>query len=108
MRSARWLGLPLLYVGAQFVGLALANPFRSEGLATTSNPQSPTAPLFILFIIILAPLAILLFARRRGGLAAIRQAILAGIAAALYITLFATSASRRAPSCFHRTPRSSS
>ena len=90
MRSARWLGLPLLYVGAQFVGLALANPFRSEGLATTSNPQSPTAPLFILFIIILAPLAILLFARRRGGLAAIRQAILLGIAAALYITLFAT------------------
>jgi presenilin-like A22 family membrane protease len=90
MRSARWLGLPALYVGAQLVGLALANPFRSEGLATTSNPQSPTAPLVILLVIVLAPLAILLFARRRGGLAAIRQVILIGIAASLYLTLYAT------------------
>ena len=90
MRSARWLGLPILYVGAQLVGLALANPFRSEGLATTSNPQSPTAPLLILLVIILAPLAILLFARRRGGLSAIRHVILVGIAASLYITLYAT------------------
>jgi presenilin-like A22 family membrane protease len=90
MRSARWLGLPALYIGAQLVGLALANPFRSEGLATTSNPQSPTAPLVILLVIVLAPLVILLFARRQGGLAAIRQAVLVGIAASLYITLFAT------------------
>jgi len=90
MRSARWLGLPALYVGAQLIGLALAEPFRSEGLATTSNPQSPTAPLFILVVIVVAPLAILLFARRRGGLEAIRHAVLLGIAASLYITLFAT------------------
>jgi presenilin-like A22 family membrane protease len=90
MRSARWLGLPALYVGAQLVGLALAQPFRTEGLATTSNPQSPTAPLLILVVIVLAPLVILLFARRRGGLAAIRQVILLGIAASLYLTLFAT------------------
>jgi len=90
MRSARWLGLPALYVGAQLAGLALANPFRSEGLATTSNPQSPTAPLLILLIIVLAPIGILLFARRRGGLATIRHLILLGIAASLYLTLFAT------------------
>jgi presenilin-like A22 family membrane protease len=90
MRSARWLGLPALYVGAQLVGLALANPFRSEGLATTSNPQSPTAPLLILIVIVVAPLVILLFARRKGGLAAIRQVILVGIAASLYLTMFAT------------------
>jgi len=90
MRSARWLGLPALYVGAQLAGLALANPFRSEGLATTSNPQSPTAPLLILLVIVLAPLVILLFARRRGGLSAIRHVILVGIAASLYLTLFAT------------------
>ncbi|HTT16186.1 MAG TPA: presenilin family intramembrane aspartyl protease PSH [Thermoplasmata archaeon] len=90
MRSARWLGLPAIYVGAQLVGLALADPFRSEGLATTSNPQSPTAPLFILVVIVVAPIAILLFARRRGGLAAIRHVVLLGIAASLYITLFAT------------------
>ncbi|HTW55165.1 MAG TPA: presenilin family intramembrane aspartyl protease PSH [Thermoplasmata archaeon] len=90
MRSVRWLGLLALYVGAQTVGLALANPFRSEGLASTSNPQSPTAPLFILAIIVVAPLGILLFARRRGGLAAIRQVILVGIAGSLYVTLYAT------------------
>ncbi len=90
MRSARWLGLPALYIGAQLVGLALANPFRSEGLATAPNPQSPTAPLLILLIIVLAPLAILFFARRRGGLEAIRHVILVGIAASLYLTLFAT------------------
>ncbi len=90
MRGLRWLGLPFLYVGAQLVGLALANPFRSEGLATTSNPQSPAAPVLILTVIVVAPLFILLFARRRGGLEAIRQAILVGIAASLYLTLYAT------------------
>ncbi len=92
MRSGRWLGLPALYVGAQLVGLALAQPFRAEGLATTSNPQSPTAPLLILVVIVVAPLVLLLFARRRGGLAALRQVLLMGIASALYITLFATFA----------------
>ncbi len=90
MRSLRWLGLPALYIGAQLAGLALALPFRSEGLATTSNPQSPTAPLLILVVIVVAPLFILLFARRRGGMVALRHTILIGIAAALYLTLFAT------------------
>jgi presenilin-like A22 family membrane protease len=87
-RTEVWL--LALYVGAQAVGMALANPFRSEGLSSTANPQSPTAPLFIILVIVLAPLAILLFARRRGGLAAIRQVILVGIAGSLYVTLYAT------------------
>ena len=90
MRSLRWLGLLALYVGAQAVGLVLAQPFRSEGFTSTSNPQSPTAPIFILVVIIVAPLFILFFARRRGGLAALRQLILLGIAGALYFTLYAT------------------
>jgi len=90
MRSLRWLGLLGLYVGAQVVGLALAQPFRSEGLSSNSNPQSPTAPLLILVIIIVAPLFILFFARRRGGLSALRQLILVAIAGALYFTLYAT------------------
>jgi presenilin-like A22 family membrane protease len=90
MRSGRSLGLLGLYVGAQLVGLALANPFRSEGLATTSNPQSPTAPIFLLLVIVLAPIAILLSARRRGGVAALRHVILLGIAGSLYFTLYAT------------------
>jgi presenilin-like A22 family membrane protease len=105
MPSARWLGLPALYIGAQLIGLALANPFRSEGLATTSNPQSPTEPVVILLVIILAPLLILLFARRKGGLEAIRQVVLVGIAAALYITLFATFS--LAPGAFAVPPYSS-
>jgi presenilin-like A22 family membrane protease len=90
MRSVRWLGLLALYVGAQLVGLALANPFRAEGLSSSSNPQSATAPLVILLVIVLAPLVILLFARRSGGPATLRQLILLGIAGSLYVTLYAT------------------
>ena len=90
MRSLRWMGLLGLYIGAQAVGLALAEPFRSAGLSSTSNPQSATAPIFILAVIIIAPLFILFFARRRGGVAALRQVILVGIAGALYVTLYAT------------------
>ena len=90
MSRGRWLGLPAMYVAGQLIGLALANPFRSEGLASGSNPQSPTAPLFLVLVIVLAPLVILLLARRRGGVPSLRQVILLGIAASLYITLFAT------------------
>jgi len=90
MRSVRWLGLLGLYVGAQLVGLLLANPFRSEGLSSSANPQSPTAPILILVVIVVAPLAILFFARRRGGLATIRGLILILIAGSMYVTLYAT------------------
>jgi presenilin-like A22 family membrane protease len=90
MRSVRWLGLLALYIGAQVVALVLADPFRSVGLASTSNPQSVTAPLEIILIIVLAPLLILFVARRQGGLVALKQVILFGIAGALYVTLYAT------------------
>ena len=90
MRSLRWLGLLALFVGAQAVGLLLAQPFRSEGFTSTSNPQSPTAPLLIILVIVIAPLFILLFARRKGGVSALRHLILVGIAGALYFTLYAT------------------
>jgi presenilin-like A22 family membrane protease len=90
MRSLRWVGLLALYVGAQLVGLALANPFRSAGLASGANPQSPTAPIAIILIIVIAPLFILYLARQRGGIPALRQLILVAIAGALYITLYAT------------------
>ena len=86
------MGLLALYVGAQAVGLVLSQPFRSEGFSSTSNPQSPTAPIFILVVIVVAPLFILFFARKRGGIAALRQVILLGIAGALYFTLYATFA----------------
>ena len=92
MRSVRWLGLLGLYVGAQLVGLALADPFRSEGLGSTGNPQSPTAPILIIAVIVVAPLVILLFARRQGAMAGLRQLILTMIAGSLYITLYATFA----------------
>jgi presenilin-like A22 family membrane protease len=90
MRSVRWLGLLGLYVGALLVGLALANPFRSEGLSSTSNAQSPTAPLLLIFVIVAAPLAILLFVRMRGAMATLRQLILIMIAGSMYVTLYAT------------------
>jgi len=90
MRSLRWIGLLALYVGAQAIAILLAEPFRSEGLATSSSPTSVTAPLEIVVIIVLAPLLILFVARRQGGVAALRHLILFGIAASLYITLYAT------------------
>ncbi len=90
MRSVRWIGLLGLYVGAQAVGLALAQPFRVAGLVATSAPQSPTAPLVFIAIIVIAPLFILFLAPKRGGLPALRQLILLAIAASLYFTLYAT------------------
>jgi presenilin-like A22 family membrane protease len=92
MRSLRWAGLLALYVGAQSVGLALAEPFRSAGLSTSSNPQSTTEPIFLIAVIVLAPLFILFLARRQGGLAALRHLILLVITFALFITLTATLA----------------
>ena len=92
MRSQRWAGLLLLYVGAQSVGLALADPFRSAGIAPTAYSQSPTTPIYFIAIIVIAPLIILLVARRQGGLAALRQFILLVICGALFITLTATLA----------------
>jgi presenilin-like A22 family membrane protease len=90
MRSVRWLGLLALYVGAQTVGLVLAEPFRSAGLASDSNPNSLVTPFLIIALIVCAPLVILYIARKKGGIVALRHVILLGIAAALYITLFAT------------------
>ncbi len=87
MRSLRGFGLVGLYVGTQLAALALADPFRSEGLATSSSTQSPTAPLLIILVVVLAPLGILLFARRRGGVETLRHVLLLGIAASLYLTL---------------------
>jgi presenilin-like A22 family membrane protease len=90
MRSLRWAGLLVLYVGAQAVGLALALPFKAVGLSSTSNPQSLATPLAFIAVIVIAPLFILLIARRQGGVAALRQLILLAIAGSLYFTLYAT------------------
>ncbi|MCI4345210.1 MAG: hypothetical protein L3K07_00420 [Thermoplasmata archaeon] len=89
MRGVRSLGLVGLYVASQVAALLLALPFRSEGLATTSNPNSPTAPLYLIAVIVIAPLFILFFAKLNGGLAAIRWVILLGISFSLLFTLTA-------------------
>jgi presenilin-like A22 family membrane protease len=90
MRSLRSLGLLGLYVGAQLVALALSVPFKSAGLATTSNPNSPTAPLVIIVAIVVAPLLILWFTRRKGGIPTLRVVLLVAIAASLNLTLYYT------------------
>jgi presenilin-like A22 family membrane protease len=92
MRGLRSLGLLALYVGAQLVALALAFPFKSAGLASTSNPNSPTDPLFLIAVIVIVPLFILWLASKGGGLAALRLLILVGIGASLSITLQASLA----------------
>jgi presenilin-like A22 family membrane protease len=90
MRSLRSLGLLALYVGAQLVALALAVPFKSAGLASTSNPNSPAAPLFIIAAIVIAPLLILWFTRRKGGISTLRAVLLVAISASLNLTLYYT------------------
>jgi presenilin-like A22 family membrane protease len=90
MRGLRSVGLLALYVGAQLVALALSSPFKSAGIATTSNPNSPTAPLFIIVAIVVAPLLILWFTRRKGGIATLRVVLLVAIAASLNLTLYYT------------------
>jgi len=90
MAFPRWAGLLVLYVGAQLVALVLALPFKSEGLATTSNPNSAASPLPFIIAIVVAPLVILWIARRSGGLVALRYIILGAIGASLDLTLTAT------------------
>jgi presenilin-like A22 family membrane protease len=92
MRGIRSFGLLILYVGAQIVALALAFPFISEGLSTTtaSTSNSPYDPIYIIVLIVCAPIGILLLARRNGGPQTIRMVVLVGIAFALAITLDAT------------------
>ena len=92
MRGIRSLGLVALYIGAQLVALLLALPFKSAGLASTSNPNSPTDPLFLIAVIVIVPVFILWLASRGGGLAALRILILVGIGASLSITLQASLA----------------
>lgn len=87
MRSVRWLGLFGLYLGAQLVALALAVPFRSAGLNSSANPTSLTTPLVLIAAVIIAPIVILLLARRQGLLAGLRHLLLLAIAGALYFTV---------------------
>jgi presenilin-like A22 family membrane protease len=94
MRGIRSYGLLAMFVGAQFVALALAFPFKSAGLSSTSSStaNNPFAPLYIIVLIVLAPLGILWLSRRGGGISALRILILVGISASLYLTLGATFA----------------
>ncbi|MCI4356073.1 MAG: hypothetical protein L3K18_02865 [Thermoplasmata archaeon] len=92
MRSLRSLALLGLYVGAQVVALILAAPFKSAGLASTSNPNNPTDPLYIIVLIVIVPLPIIYLATRKGGPAFLRALILTGISASLFITLQAALA----------------
>jgi presenilin-like A22 family membrane protease len=90
MRGVRTFGLVALYVGAQLVAIALSLPFKAAGLSSTSNPNNPTDPIFIIAVVVIAPLFILWLSRRGGGLSALRVLILAAIAGSLYVTLYAT------------------
>jgi presenilin-like A22 family membrane protease len=92
VRGLRSVGLLGIFVGAQIVALLLAVPFQNAGLQSTSNPNSPLAPLYIIVLVIAVPLVILALARRQGIMAALRVLILALIAGSLYLTLSATFA----------------
>jgi presenilin-like A22 family membrane protease len=90
MRAFRYLGLLGLYIGAQIVALILAFPFKTAGLASTSNPNSPADPLYLIALVVLAPVLILWAVRRKGGPTVLRWLILLGMAGSLVFTLSAT------------------
>ncbi len=91
MRGLRAFGLVGLYIGAQLVALLLAFPFLSAGLSSTSNPNSPTDPLFIIVIIVGAPLLLLWLIRFRGAMATLRAVLLLAIAGSLDVTVTAAA-----------------
>ena len=89
MRALRAVGLVLLYIGAQAVALVLAFPFLSAGLSSTTNPNAPTDPIYIIVLIVVAPLFLLWLVRFRGAVSALRIFLLLAIAGSLDITLTA-------------------
>src|SRR5579863_10187543 len=89
MRGLRPFGLVALYIGAQLTALALAFPFLSAGLSSTSNPNAPSDPIYIIVVIIAAPLFLLWLVRFRGALATLRTVLLLAIGASLDVTVTA-------------------
>jgi len=89
MRGLRAVGLVLLYIGAQLVALVLAFPFLSAGLSSTSNPNSPTDPLFIIAVVVGAPLVLLWLVRFQGLMGSLRAVLLLAIAGSLDVTVTA-------------------
>jgi presenilin-like A22 family membrane protease len=92
MRGLRPFGLVFLYIGAQLLALGLAFPFLSAGLSSTSNPNSPSDPLLIIAVIVIAPLFLLWAVRRKGTMTVLRTVLLLAIAASLDVTLTAAFA----------------
>ena len=90
MRATRWAGLLALYVGAQALGLALAQPFRSAGFSSGSAATGAFGPVLLVVAIIVVPIIIILLARRRGVLGGLRWILLLAIGGALYLTLVET------------------
>lgn len=90
MRATRWAGLLALYVGAQALALALAQPFRAAGFTNASSGTNPLGPLLLIAAIVIVPIIIILVARRQGVLSALRWILLIAIGGALFITLVET------------------
>jgi presenilin-like A22 family membrane protease len=82
------LGLPTIYVGVQGVALVLAFPFIHAGLQQAATPNSPTSIIPLLIAIIVAPLLIILFAKKASNsLGSIRFLFTGVICVSILITL---------------------
>lgn len=90
MRATRWAGLLALYVGAQALGLALAQPFRSAGFSSGLGGTSLLGPILLIVAVIVVPIIILLLSRSRGVLGTLRWVLLMAIGGALFLTLIET------------------
>lgn len=92
MRATRWAGLLALYVGAQALALALAQPFRAAGFSSGfgGGGSNPLGPLVLIAAVVIVPIVIILVARHQGVLGALRWVLLLAIGGALFLTLVET------------------
>ncbi len=88
MKYLKGAGLLLIYLGVQALALVLAYPFISAGLQQAANPSSVTSIIPLLIAIIVAPVGIILFARKApDSLSVIRVVFLGAISMSMLVTL---------------------
>lgn len=88
MKYLKGAGLLLLYLGVQTIALVLAFPYINAGLQASASPSSVTSIIPLLVAIIVAPLFIILFAKRAPhNLNVVRFLFLGAISLSLFVTL---------------------
>lgn len=88
MKYLKGAGLLLLYLGVQTIALVLAFPYINAGLQASATPSSVQSIIPLLAAIIIAPIFIILFAKKApNSLNVVRFVFLGAISLSLFVTL---------------------